>query len=104
MKIWLDDCRPAPAGFIHVRNKAELEKLLADRTEAIEEMWFDHDLGDNEPTGYDIVKWLAENHLDRWPQAIGVHSQNPVGRENIRSYVTFVLNRMLGEKKSASIF
>ena len=94
MKIWLDDWRRAPAGFIHVRNKAELEQLLASNPEVIEEMWFDHDLGDNEPTGYDIAKWLAENHLDRWPKAIGVQSQNPTGRENIRSFVVLMRKRL----------
>lgn len=48
---------------------------------------FDHDLGENERTGYDFAKWLIESDLDgifsienmQWT----VHSQNPVGAKNI---------------------
>ena len=53
---------------------------------------FDHDLGDNQPTGYDIAKHIAnlimnaEYELD--PEfSILVHSKNPVGAENIRQYM-----------------
>jgi hypothetical protein len=57
---------------------------------------FDHDLGDNEATGYDIVKMMIEdsmNHPDD-PMlqfsdtfAFYVHSQNPVGKANIEAYL-----------------
>ena len=53
---------------------------------------FDHDLGDNQPTGYDIAKRIAdlimnaEYELD--PEfLVLVHSKNPVGAENIRQYM-----------------
>lgn len=52
---------------------------------------FDHDLGDGEPTGYDIVKELVEidmtsvNEEARIPDGFNfyVHSQNPIGKANI---------------------
>lgn len=51
---------------------------------------FDHDLGENEETGYDFVKWLIEYHIyyDIKPTfRYHIHSQNPIGSENIRSYI-----------------
>lgn len=47
---------------------------------------FDHDLGDG-PSGYDFAKWLVENCLDGggFPDTFSVHSQNPVGKNNIES-------------------
>jgi hypothetical protein len=62
---------------------------------------FDHDLSFNhysglpteEKTGYDFAKWLVKKDLDLSGKFIPedfkfyVHSQNPVGAENIRSYL-----------------
>lgn len=65
---------------------------------------FDHDLADihyrmdfseditnqgTEKTGYDCAKWLGEYCLDnnyKLPQYV-VHSQNPVGKSNIKGYL-----------------
>lgn len=60
---------------------------------------FDHDLGADEPTGYDFAKWLVEQDLEHETLPKGfkfdVHSQNPVGAENI----TKLLNNYLTWKK-----
>jgi hypothetical protein len=52
---------------------------------------FDHDLGDNQKTGYEIAQKLCEMVMDgaELPQGFQyrVHSKNPVGAENIRSYM-----------------
>jgi hypothetical protein len=52
---------------------------------------FDHDLGDNEPTGYDIAKTIVDvdmeavNEEAKLPKDFHfyVHSQNPIGKANI---------------------
>ena len=54
-------------------------------------MSLDHDLGKGIPTGYDFIKWLVEQDMDDVIDIdviiyFYVHSQNPVGAENIRSY------------------
>jgi len=95
MRIWLDDLRSAPCGFIRVRNLAELQVLIDSNQEVIEVMSFDHDLGDGETDGYGIAKWLAEKHLDRWPLEVRVHSVNPPGAANIRAFDKFVRNHLL---------
>ncbi len=49
---------------------------------------FDHDLGDQVPSGKDFANWLVEKDLDTgaMPDEFGfnVHSANPSGAENIR--------------------
>ncbi len=86
MKIYLDDERRAPEGFIHVRNMSELQGLLKRCNDEIEVMSFDHDLGDGEPDGYAIIKWLFQAHGNRYPKEVIVHSANPSGAANIRAY------------------
>ena len=52
---------------------------------------FDHDLGDKEKTGMDIAKFIVDYCLDNKIEdkiEFYVHSQNPIGAENIRSYLT----------------
>ena len=47
--------------------------------EFVADLSLDHDLGEDQETGYDLVKWMAET--DAWPQnKPTVHSMNPVGR------------------------
>lgn len=53
---------------------------------------FDHDLGREEPTGYDIVKFMVGLLMDNenlLPDdfSFGVHSKNPVGANNIYYYL-----------------
>ena len=54
---------------------------------------FDHDLGEDQPTGMDFAKTLVyldqktSNYIPR-DFTFYVHSQNPVGAANIRSYLT----------------
>ena len=67
---------------------------------------FDHDLADEhyivsdgEKTGYTFAKWLCDYIMDnnlRLPVGFGffVHSQNPVGAENIRCYMNNFLKQM----------
>lgn len=112
MHIWLDDQhndpempkRWPPPGFTPVRNLAELSALIDSTAEAIEIMDFDHDLGDfdengNERDGYMIIKWLAHEHLDRYPREVRVHSQNIPGRENIIKFDEFVRKYLITEAR-----
>lgn len=53
---------------------------------------FDHDLGENEQTGEslksgkDVANWISRNLNYKF--LFYVHSANPIGRENIRSYLS----------------
>jgi hypothetical protein len=53
---------------------------------------FDHDLGENERTGYEIAQRISEMVMDgieELPENFSfmVHSKNPVGAENIYEYM-----------------
>lgn len=86
MKIWLDDLRPAPSEFVWCRSVNEAKNVIAEneKTQPIELIDCDHDLGDFFVDGGDGIKlldWLlARNTL--YPVAL--HTMNPVGRENMR--------------------
>jgi hypothetical protein len=88
LSVWLDDVRPAPAGWIWVKTAWEAIELILSGDVA--EISLDHDLGDDElnGTGYDVAKKLEElAYLDPdFPQpGVSIHSKNPVGASNIRA-------------------
>lgn len=84
-KLYLDDLRPIPEGYIGVRSYAEFVTYITNNG-LPDFISFDHDLG-LEESGYDCAKWLVNHCLDhnfRLPK-FDVHSQNPVGKQNILS-------------------
>lgn len=92
MRIYIDDVRPCPDGWVLVRTFQELKDLFIKTVgEEIEEISFDHDLGDGH-TGYDMIRWLSgnRNRLSRYPKKTSVHSMNPIGRKRIEDYDHYV--------------
>ncbi|MEA9421923.1 cyclic-phosphate processing receiver domain-containing protein [Aeromonas caviae] len=84
MRVFLDDERTTPAGWIRVYWPSEAIALL--KTGAVEELSLDHDLGDDERgTGYDVVLWIEEAvALHQFnPPKITVHSANSSAREKM---------------------
>lgn len=57
---------------------------------------FDHDLGDGK-TGLDFAWWLIHRDIDGFgfPETYAVHSQNPIGKENIMK----LMNNYMEKKK-----
>ena len=79
MKVFLDDERATPEGWVRTHTPAEAIALL--ETEAVTHLSLDHDLGDDDGigTGYDVVLWMEEQvFLNHYlpPQNIAVHSAN----------------------------
>ena len=101
MKLWIDDVREAPAGYvwIHSVNTAKMHITLHENLKErlgkefpntlstfddIELIDIDHDAGEYAFDGGDYIKlldWLEETGRN-YP--IRIHSQNPVGVENMR--------------------
>lgn len=105
INLWLDDVRPAPIGWLHVKTVEDAKlQLEAGR---VKKASLDHDLGacdacmeswrgrdwvtampncEHFGTGYTLVCWMEEtNH---WPdEKPTVHSANPVGRERMRRVI-----------------
>ena len=63
MKIWLDDLRPAPEGYVWCRSVNEAIRFIKSTESESELIDCDHDLGDYAKDGGDGIKlldWLAE--------------------------------------------
>lgn len=102
ISLWLDDVRPAPPGWIHVKTVEEAQNYLV---RGVQRASLDHDLGacadclggrspeqwleehayqqmpncEHFGTGYTLVCWMEET--GNWPvERPTVHSANPSGR------------------------
>jgi len=78
MKIFLDDLRTPPDGWVLCRWPEEVIELL--KTKKVTHLSLDHDLGDDDHgTGYDVLLWLERevflNPIFSSP-IITVHSAN----------------------------
>ena len=84
MKVFLDDCRPTPDGWVAARWPDEVILLLAEG--GVTDVSLDHDLGDDERgTGYDVLTWIEEAVATRGfqPPRISVHSANPAAGQRM---------------------
>jgi hypothetical protein len=84
MKVFLDDERPTPEGWVHVRWPEDAIALL--ETGQVTELSLDHDLGDDaQGTGYDVTLWVEEAVAVRGfvPPRIRVHSANTSARQKM---------------------
>lgn len=94
MKIWLDDERPAPAGWTRCLWPQEVIALL--KTHNVAEVSLDHDLGDDaRGTGYDVLRWVEEAQATRGytPPVIHVHTANPAARPRMLAAVRAIDRR-----------
>lgn len=102
MKIWIDDIRSAPDGYVWLRSVDEAKECIV----YAENQWnrrnevfydcssfeinlidIDHDAGEYARFGGDYIKlldWLEETNRN-YP--IRIHSMNPVGVENMRQII-----------------
>lgn len=107
MKIWVDDVRPAPEGYVWCKSvneakntitsanakivKAFKEGVPFDNSLYIELIDLDHDAGQFAEDGGDYIRlldwleWLYDGK-DTYTK-FKIHSMNPVGRENIRRII-----------------
>ena len=106
MKLWIDDTRPAPIGYIWVKSVNEAIERIEDseirvgmldhnnplceeyiKELSIDVIDLDHDAGDYAYDGGGYIKlldWLEETERN-YP--IRIHSMNPVGVENMRRII-----------------
>lgn len=84
IKIWVDDIRPCPLGYIHFKTVNEtIDFLSKTDISSIELLDLDHDAGDFYQYGGDyihILDWLEFNKISI---PISIHSGNPVGIKNM---------------------
>lgn len=97
MKIYLDDERKTPDGWVRTYTAVDTIELL--RKGEATHLSLDHDLGDDIKygTGYTVIKWLEEMVYSGKPEMaiphITIHSQNPVGIDNMKRGLKSILNK-----------
>ena len=96
MKLWIDDLRPAPEGYVWCKSVDDAREhiLITDcgayvkgHNPGIELIDIDHDAGIYAQHGGDYIKlldWLEETGRN-YP--IRIHSMNPVGVANMRAII-----------------
>ncbi len=97
-KLFIDDIRQADRGTVLCRNVDKAVELI-DKDGFPTFISFDHDMGINQKSGKDFANIIVERVLNQqWiiPNnfSFQVHSDNPLGAENIRS----IMNALLKEK------
>lgn len=96
MKLWIDDCRPAPEDYFPCLSVNDAKKTIQELEDlakidpflyGITLIDIDHDAGDFIYDGGDYIKlldWLEETGRN-YP--IRIHSMNPVGVANMRRII-----------------
>lgn len=91
LKIWVDDVRPAPEGYIWLKSVNEVKKYLADPhtlcNYEIKLIDLDYDAGDYAKDGGDYVRILDYLELVGYNGDLRIHSMNPVGVQNMRNII-----------------
>ena len=102
MKIWVDDVRPAPEGYVWCKSTLNALRTIYYNADEIDEIALDHDAGEYVFEGGDFIEILKElerlchstNALKRacWLERcrrfrFSFHSANPVGVENMRKII-----------------
>ena len=94
MKIYLDDERIGPIGWLTINNIKTCIDLL--KTKKVTHLSLDHDLGEIDPghTGYDILLWLEEQvYYDNEfiiPEIV-LHTENGPGRKRMLQAIESIM-------------
>nr|DAI81393.1 MAG TPA: hypothetical protein [Caudoviricetes sp.] len=93
MKLWIDDVRPAPDGFIWAKTVKDAKVMIRcyERTfsDDIIVISLDHDAGSSRG-GEDYIRildWLEAEDIVDTGYFFHLHSMNPVGVENMRRII-----------------
>jgi hypothetical protein len=91
MNLWVDDMRSPPVEtsrdtYYWVKTFDGAVTMLSNSEFLYDVVHLDFDLGEG-PNGLDVLKWMHEN--DKWT-LIRIHTQNPVGRQQMIDYISDV--------------
>ena len=90
MRIWVDDIRTAPSGYVwckSVNQSRETIMLAEEKKEPIELIDLDHDAGDYAADGGDYIKLLDRMAETGRKYPVRLHTANPVGRANMQRLI-----------------
>ena len=82
MKLFLDDIRREPEGYVLVRSFEDCIFELG--TKVYDTVSLDYALGERF-TGLDVLKWMVRNQ--KFPQKLNIHSTHAYGRAEMACYI-----------------
>ena len=82
MKLFLDDIRREPEGYVLVRSFEDCIFELG--TKVYDTVSLDYALGERF-TGLDVLKWMVRNQ--KFPQKLNIHSTRAYGRAEMACYI-----------------
>ena len=87
-KIWVDDCRVAPKGYIWFKTVNRVKEFICNHSDEIELLDLDHDASEEySKEGGDYIRLLDWLEATGRNYPIRIHSMNVVGRENMRRII-----------------
>lgn len=98
MKLYLDDVRPTPKGWVHCRWPQDVIWYLKNESN-ISVISLDHDLGnDYIGTGYDVLIWIEERVFNNPYYSVPdllIHSDNSVARKKMQQAIDSIYRRKI---------
>lgn len=102
MKIYLDDERFPPKGWIRTKDVKSTINLI--KTGRVEQLSLDHDLGTDKECGYDVLLWIEEqvftNENFYPPTDIYIHTANPSARKKMKLALNSIWEKYYEEKET----
>ena len=94
MNIYLDDERPCPAGWVAAKTAPEAIALLKHNT--VGQISLDHDLGEGNGNGNDVLLWIEEMVFTKGYRAptIFVHSANSSAAAKMKAGILVIEREM----------
>lgn len=95
IKVYLDDMRPAPTGWVMARWPQDAIALM--ELGGVSEISLDHDLGnDKRGTGYDVLIWIEKAVVTEgfMPPKILIHTGNSAARIRMNAAVQAIKKRV----------
>lgn len=93
LKLWLDDIRPSPKGYMWVESVEELIEIVdlaryaygyfGRGSEILVSL--DNDLGEGMTEGYKFLDWMEECGIN--DVSIHIHTSNPVAKERMKAII-----------------
>lgn len=90
LKLWVDDVREAPDGYIWIKSVNEAKRIIETNSFDSIIIDLDHDAGDYVYDGGDYIKlldWLEIMGYVNDKYSFHIHSMNPVGVQNMRNII-----------------
>ena len=94
MKLWIDDVRPAPEGYVWLKSTNAALRFICEHNCDIEEISLDHDAGTYASWGGDFIEVMKEmerltrrQKMDFSHIKFFLHSANPIGVANMRAII-----------------